>query len=381
MHTPVYFDCNATTPMEPEVREAMRPYWEEEFGNEGSRTHAYGARAKQAVNAARDRIAEVVGGKREEIVFTSGATESNNLALLGLAPAGLAAGRRHILTTQIEHKAVMEPLEELAKRGFDVEFLPPNADGWVEPEKFAKALRPETWLVSVMHANNDTGVVQPLDEIATLLKEHSAWFHTDAAQTFGKLLPTLQNPRIDLISASGHKIYGPKGVGALVVRRRGYDKPPLTPLFFGGGQERGLRPGTLPVPLIVGFGKAAELAMSNHAIRSAKCLETRVRLMAEFAKLPFELNGDPERLLPHVVNVSFTGVDSEALMVALKEHVAISNGSACTSSSYKPSHVLAAMGFAESRVRAATRWSWCHLSAEPDFAEIGALIGGIRVLD
>lgn len=378
MQTPVYFDCNATTPMEPEVRESMRPYWEDEFGNEGSRTHSYGARAKQAVNAARDRIAAVVAARREEIVFTSGATESNNLAILGLAPAGIAAGRRHILTTQIEHKAVIEPMEELARRGFDVEFLPPNSDGWVEPATFAKALRPETWLVSLMHANNETGVIQPLDEIADLLKDHPAWLHTDAAQTFGKILPSLRNPRVDLISISGHKIYGPKGVGALVVRRRGYEKPPLTPLFFGGGQERGLRPGTLPVPLIVGLGKAAELAISEHDERSAACMKIRDGLVSAFAKLPHSLNGDHAKTLPHVLNLSFTGADSEALMVALKNTVAISNGSACTSSSYKPSHVLAAMGIDEKRVREATRWSWCHLTPEVSLHELRHAIAAIQ---
>ena len=248
----VYLDCNATTPLEPEVQREMLRFFEGEFGNAGSRTHEFGARAKQAIQKARDQVAALVSAQREEVIFTSGATESNNLAILGLAAFGEQSKRRHIISTQIEHKAVLEPLEELERRGFEVEFLAPNSDGRVETEKIHAALRPDTLLVSVMHANNETGVIQPIEEIATILGKHAAYFHVDAAQTFGKLIEPLRNPRIDFISASAHKIYGPKGVGALIARRRGFDRAPLTPLLFGGGQERGLRPGTLPVPLIVG---------------------------------------------------------------------------------------------------------------------------------
>jgi cysteine desulfurase len=374
VNEPIYIDCNATTPLEPCVREVMRPFWEEEFGNAGSRTHEYGARAKQAVQWARDQVAAVVDCRREEVIFTSGATESNNLALLGLAAAGLRNNRRHIISTQIEHKAVLEPLEELAKRGFEIELIPPNGSGYVEAERIANALRTDTLLVSVMHANNETGVIQPIDDIAAAMAGHPAWLHVDAAQTFGKVITSLRNPRIELISVSAHKIYGPKGVGTLIVRRRGYEKPPLQPLLFGGGQERGLRPGTLPVPLVIGFGEAARVALSDHATRAQKCAEFREHLASAFKPLDPEFNGDPSRTLSHVINVSFPGIDSEALMLALKGVAAISNGSACTSSSYTPSHVLMAMGFSKKRIQAATRWSWCHLTPKPDLEEIAGVI-------
>ena len=368
--TPVYLDCNATTPLEPEVQREMLRFFEEEFGNAGSRTHEYGARAKQAVQKARDQVAAVVAAQREEVLFTSGATESNNIAILGLAEFAERSGRRHIISTQIEHKAVIEPLEELARRGFDVEFLPPNAGGWIEAEKVRAALRPDTVLVSVMHANNETGVVQPVEEIATALSGHAAYFHVDAAQTFGKLIEPLRNPRIDLISVSAHKIYGPKGVGALISRRRGFDRPPLKPLCFGGGQERGLRPGTLPVPLIVALGVAAELALKQHGKREQQCRRFRAELEAALLPLSPQIHGDTQRTLPHVINLSFASLDSEAAMVALKGDVAISNGSACTSASYKPSHVLKAMGLPDAEIMGALRFSWCHMTSDVQWTKV-----------
>lgn len=375
---PVYLDCNATTPLEPDVQREMLRFFEEEFGNAGSRTHEFGARAKQAVQKARDQVAALVCAQREEVIFTSGATESNNLAILGLAAFGKQSNRRHIISTQIEHKAVLEPLEELERRGFEIELLAPNAGGWVEAERIQAALRPDTLLVSVMHANNETGVIQPIEDIATLLGEHAAYFHVDAAQTFGKLIEPLRNPRIDLISASAHKIYGPKGVGALIARRRGFERAPLKPIAFGGGQERGLRPGTLPVPLIVALGLAAELAMKNHATRANRCREFRRRLEAALLPLGPKIHGDPEYALPHVVNLSFPGLDSEAVMVALKEDVAISNGSACTSASYKPSHVLKAMQLPDEEIMGALRISWCHLTPEANWPAVADRIKMMR---
>jgi cysteine desulfurase len=354
---PLYLDCNATTPLDPRVREIMLHYFDVDYGNEGSRTHEYGTRAKQAVQKARDQVAALVRCERDEVIFTSGATESNNLALLGLAPHGEKTGRRHIVSTQIEHKAVLEPLQELERRGFEVTLVPPTPGGWVEPAAIQAALRPDTLLVSVMHANNETGVIQPITEIAELLRGHPAYLHTDAAQTFGKIIADLQNPRIDLISVSGHKIYGPKGVGALITRRRCYDRVPLTPLMYGGGQERGLRPGTLPVPLIAALGLAAELGGKEWKQRAEKCLAFKNELLAAFAPFHPVLNGDPERTMSHVVNLSIPGLDSEALILALKHDIAISNGSACTSASYKPSHVLEAMG--GSSAASAVRVSWC----------------------
>jgi cysteine desulfurase len=233
-----------------------------------------GIPAKQAVQKARDQVAAVVKCQREEVIFTSGATESDNLAILGLREYGEQTGKRHIIATAIEHKAVLEPLEFLGRHGFEVTLIKPGSDGVVPAAEVQAALRPETLLVSVMHVNNETGIVQPLDEIANALGKHEAYFHVDGAQGFGKCRAELQNPRIDLISISGHKVYAPKGVGALVTRRRGYSRPPLTPLTFGGGQERGLRPGTQPVALIVALGRAAELAVRDHDERTKRCQRT-----------------------------------------------------------------------------------------------------------
>lgn len=364
---PVYLDCNATTPMEPAVAEVVRRFFEEEYGNEGSRTHAFGARAKEAVEKAREQIAILVDAKPEEVVFTSGATESNNLAILGLAHWGRQHGKTHIISTRIEHKAVLEPIEHLAKEGFEVDLVAPNKQGRVEMEKITRLLRPTTMLVSVMHANNETGVIQPIGELTEALAHHSAWFHVDAAQTFGKLIPELRHHRIDLISASGHKIYGPKGVGVLVVRHRGRHKVPLAPLIFGGGQEHGLRPGTLPVPLVVGLGKAAEIAGKDHAARETKCREFREKFLQAIAPLGPRVHGEEGQVLPHTVNASFPKLSAEEVMLRLKDVVAVSNGSACTSASFQPSHVLKAMHLGKEEVVGAVRFSWCHLTPEPDW--------------
>ncbi|WP_193211167.1 cysteine desulfurase DndA [Luteolibacter marinus] len=378
MEGSVYLDCNATTPLDNSVREVLLKYLVEEYGNEGSRTHEYGARAKQAVQRARDQVASVVGAKREEVVFTSGATESNNLAILGLAPQGEKEGRRHVVTSRIEHKAVLEPFEELERRGFEVSWLEPGPDGVVRPEALADALRPETLLVSLMHVNNETGIRQPVAEYTRALEGHPAYFHTDAAQGFGKDLEGLRNPRIDLISVSGHKVYAPKGIGALVMRRRGYSLPPIRPLVLGGGQERGIRPGTLPVALIAALGEAAERAEREQAQRCKTCSAIRDRALAALSALDPVPSGDPTLSLPHVLNLRFPGVDSEALMVALKDLVAISNGSACTSSSYKPSHVLKAMGLSDDEANECVRISWCHLTPEVDWEAVAARIWALR---
>lgn len=375
---PIYLDCNATTPIEPEVRDILLYHLTEEYGNEGSRTHEYGARAKQAVQWARDQVGALVGAQRDEVIFTSGATESNNLAILGLAEAAKKAGKRHVITTVIEHKAVLEPFEVLETRGFEVTRLGVGAGGWVAPRDLADALRPDTWLVSVMQVNNETGIVQPLEEICGLMQGVDAYLHTDAAQGYGKVLDALQNPRIDLISVSGHKVYAPKGVGALIMRRRGFKRPPLQPLAVGGGQERGLRPGTLPVALIAALGKAAELAQRDAAVRQQRCKEIRRDILSALEDLKPDYSGDQAHVLPHVLNFGVGGIDSEALMVSLKDLVAVSNGSACTSASYTPSHVLKAMGMDEDQANACVRLSWCHLTPDFDWRRIAERIHSLR---
>ena len=370
---PVYLDCAATTPVDPRVAELVLACMTDEFGNAGSRTHEYGARASKIVEQGRAQVAAVVDADPAEVVFTSGATESNNLALLGLADYGRENGRTHIVTTAIEHKAVLEPIEALGKCGFDVDYIRPDETGAVNASDVLAAVRGETLLVSVMHVNNETGIRQPVTAVADGL-DPAVYMHTDAAQGFGKVEPDLRHPRIDLISVSGHKIFAPKGIGALITRRRDRRRPPLRPLLFGGGQERGLRPGTLAVPLVAGIGLAAELAVRERATRDAQVAERRGLLERALTAAGALINGDPAQSVPHILNVSFPGLDSEAVMLAWRELVAISNGSACTSSSYEPSHVLAAMGLDTERQGGAVRLSWSHVTPEPDIAPMTRMI-------
>ena len=355
---PVYLDYNATTPMDPRVFAAMRPYYLTEVGNAGSRTHLYGQRAKGAVDRARAQVASVLGRRAEEIVFTSGATESNNLVLFGLANHGLSESRTHVLATSIEHKSVLGPLDRIRAVGFDVELLPVAAGGYVEPEAVYRRLRRDTLLVAMIHASNETGVLQPVIEISGRLADSGVLFHVDAAQTFGKEVEELKRLDCDFLSISGHKIYGPSGVGALFVRRRTSRPIPLAPIMFGGGQELGLRPGTLSVPLIVGLGMAAELAGKEYRERSAHAEGLKRRFLSALQAVDHCINGDLARMQSHVVNVSFPGVDSEALMLALRSEIAVSNGAACTSSGHFPSHVLRSMGLAEDQIASAVRISW-----------------------
>ncbi|MCY4073931.1 MAG: aminotransferase class V-fold PLP-dependent enzyme [Acidobacteria bacterium] len=374
---PVYLDCAATCPIDPRVQAEFRRYAEVDFGNAGSRTHAYGRVARQAVERARAHVARVAGVRRNEVVFTSGATESNNLAILGLESFGRAERRMHLVGTKIEHHAVLEPLRVLASRGFELTLLDPEPGGWIDPERVAAALRPDTLLVSVMQVNNETGIEQPIPQIADRLASSPAFLHVDAAQGFGKALAALRHPRVDLISASGHKICGPKGVGALLARHRDGARPPLTPLLHGGGQELGLRPGTLPVAPIAAFGRAAELALEEHDARLAAAGAFGERLLEGLAPLAPRVHGDPGRRLPYIVNLSIPGWDKEALIEAWAGLAAISDGAACTSQSYTCSHVLAAMGLPAEQEAGAVRLSWCHLTDPPDLeAMTGALLAG-----
>jgi cysteine desulfurase len=373
----IYFDCNATTPLDPAARATLIQYLDADFGNAGSRTHEFGAIAKRATQEARARVALAIGANIDEVLFTSGATESNNLAILGMSSFGIKCGRKHIVTTQIEHKAVLEPVQRLQNQGFDVTFIGCDETGRVKADDILEAVRSDTLLVSVMHVNNETGVIQPIEAIADGLKGKDAFLHVDAAQGFGKATQALRHKRIQLISISGHKIFGPKGIGALVCRRDG-GRPPLSPLMVGGGQERGLRPGTLPVPLIASFGVACEQADAHEAVRMESCRRIQSRILSAFNQIGGEVNGAGEFVVPSTLNISFPGVDSEAVMLVLKDLIAISNGSACTSSSYQPSHVLSAMGLSDNRINGAIRLSWMHASEEPDWSEVAARISSLR---
>jgi cysteine desulfurase len=381
---PTYLDCAATTPIDPRVRDIVVRYMDTEFGNSGSRTHEFGVRARRAVEKARDQVAAVVGATRGEVVFTSGGTESNNLAILGLAEYGLRAGRKHLVSTAIEHHAVLEPLRWLEQRGFELTLVPPDRTGRVEPGAVRDAVRDDTLLVSVMHVNNETGVIQPVGAIAGLLAGHRAYFHVDAAQGYGKELASLRGPRIDLISVSGHKIHAPKGIGALIARRReigqssGHkgqgERPPLTPLMYGGGQELGLRPGTLPVHLIAGLGLAAELCVTEAGFRTEANRRFRDVLLAALRPLGAVLAADPEHTVANIVNLSFPGLDAEDVIEALADIVAISNGAACTSQSQTCSHVLSAMRLTSGQIQGALRFSWCHVTEEVDWGTVARAI-------
>jgi cysteine desulfurase len=354
----LYLDYNATAPVDPDVLDEMVRVYREDFGNASSRTHAYGQEANAIVERSRGAISSLLGIEKHEIIFTSGATESNNIAILGLAKWGEENGRRHIVSTTIEHKAVLEPLDYLARRGFEIDLMSVGPSGRVEVEDLLGRVRPDTLLVTLTHANNETGVVQPIGEIGEALAPTSTFFHVDAVQSFGKLVYELQNAHYDLLSISAHKIYGPVGIGSLVIRRGRRKRAPVQPLMFGGGQERGIRPGTLPVPLIAGFGIAAGLVAHHHSEWTELAKSTKDHVLKQLQGVRHAVNGDLDYSLPTCLNTSIVGIDSEALMVALRDSIAISNGSACTSANYKPSHVLTAMGLSLDRVESAIRLSW-----------------------
>jgi cysteine desulfurase len=355
----LYLDYNATSPVHPQVLEAMMDVYEHSFGNAGSRTHIFGQTASKIVEDARKQIADLLRVDRSDVVFTSGATESDNISILGLAEWGKANRKTHLVTTAIEHKAVLEPMAELERRGFSVDYVYPHEDGSVSADDIMARVHEDTLLVSVMHANNETGSIQPVIEIGEALSGTTVYFHVDAAQTFGKLVGELTRCKYDMLSVSAHKVYGPEGVGALVLRRRKTGKrPPLSPIMYGGGQEGGIRPGTLPVALIAGFGTAASMALANGEGWERHYQEVKSDILEQLRAVKHHVNGRLSESLSTCLNVSFDEVDSEALMLALRDDIAVSNGSACTSASYSPSHVLRAMGLNEDRISGAIRMSW-----------------------
>ena len=339
---PIYMDNHATTPVDARVLDAMLPYFREEFGNAASRSHVFGWNAERAVEQAREQVAAVIGASGREIVWTSGATESDNLAIKGAAEFYRDRGN-HIVTAVTEHKAVLDTCKRLEKSGFQVTYLPVERDGRVNPQAVADALTDRTTVVSIMLANNEVGTINPVAEIGQMVKARGAVFHIDAVQGVGKIPFDVTTTHADLVSLSAHKMYGPKGVGALYVRRK--PRVRITPIIDGGGHERGMRSGTLNVPGIVGFGKAAEISAAEMPEESKRLLALRERLRLGIeARVPNTvLNGSLEYRLPGSLNMSFAYVEGEALMMALKD-VAVSSGSACTSASLEPSYVLRAMG-------------------------------------
>ena len=343
MKLPIYLDNHSTTPCDPRVVDAMLPYFTEKFGNSASRNHSFGWEVEEAVEHARKQIAHLVGADAKEIIFTSGATESDNLALQGIVAMYREKGD-HIITSATEHRAVIDTAKYLEKKGVTVTFLPVDKAGMVSPDDVSNAITDKTILISVMLANNEIGTINPIAEIGKVAKEKGIIFHCDATQGVGKIPVNVQEMGIDLMSFSAHKIYGPKGVGALYVRRRA-PRVRLEPMIYGGGHERGMRSGTLPVPLIVGFGKACELCeqeMATEAVRMAK-MRDRLQEGIMGAMEEVYLNGHPTERLPGNLNISFAYVEGEALLMGVKE-IALSSGSACTSATLEPSYVLRALG-------------------------------------
>ncbi|GHB55181.1 cysteine desulfurase family protein [Persicitalea jodogahamensis] len=365
MTPPIYLDYNATTPVDQHVLKEMLPWFTERFGNAASRTHLYGWEAADAVADARQQVAKLIGATEKEIIFTSGATESNNLALKGAYEAA-GAERRHIITVVTEHKAVLDACQHLEALGAEITYLTAAPDGLINLRQIEQALRPDTLLVSVMYANNEIGVIQPIADIGALCRANGVFFHTDATQAAGKITVGVEYDCVDLLSLSAHKLYGPKGVGALFVRKG----TNLTAQLDGGRHERGLRSGTLNVPGIVGFGKACRLAAATMPTERERLKTLRDQLEKEILETVADvrINGNQEKRLPQTTNLSFEGVDGEALLMAFNR-IAVSNGSACTSALVEPSYVLKALGVPDDLAHASVRFSLGRFTTEEEIAE------------
>jgi cysteine desulfurase len=362
---PIYMDNQATTPVDPRVLEAMLPYFGENFGNAASRNHKFGWDAEEAVDKARRQVAALINASPKEIVFTSGATESDNLALKGVAEMYSQKGD-HVITCVTEHKAILDSAKHLGKSGIRFTLLPVGTDGLIDLEELKNAITDKTILISIMAVNNEVGVIQDIQEIGRIARESGILFHTDAVQAAGKIPFDVQEMNVDIASLSAHKMYGPKGVGAIYVRRRN-PRVLLSPIIDGGGHERGMRSGTLNVPGIVGFGKAAEIAQEELEEESARILRLRERLRSKFEENLDEvfINGDPDRRVPGNLNISFAYVEGESLLMGL-EDIAVSSGSACTSASLEPSYVLKAMGVGEELVHTSIRFGIGRFNTEEE---------------
>ncbi|WP_298392214.1 IscS subfamily cysteine desulfurase [Hydrotalea sp.] len=380
---PIYLDNNATTPTDPAVLEVMIPYFTKHFGNAASKNHVFGWEADEAVAYAREQVANLIGAEPNEIIFTSGATESDNLALKGIVEAYAGKGN-HIITLNTEHKAVIDTCKHLEKNGVEVTYLPVNADGLIDVTAIEAAIQPTTILIAVMYANNEIGIIQPISSISAIAKKHGLLLFTDATQAVGKIPVNVVSDGIDIMAFSAHKMYGPKGVGALYVRRKN-PRVKLTAQIDGGGHERGMRSGTLNVPGIVGFGKACELCRLQMMEDTAKT--ERLRNKLEQALLQLEgvtINGNNIHRLPHVCNASFKYIDGEGLLMGFNKNLAVSSGSACTSASLEPSYVLKALGLSDDLAHSSIRFSLSRFTTEEeiDFAiqQITATLHELRTM-
>lgn len=356
----MYLDYNASAPIDSRVLETMIEVYKKAIGNADSRTHNYGESARRVVEDAREQVASLLGVSSGEVFFTSGATESNNIAIQGLAEYAEEMGKKHIITSSIEHKAVLETVKAMGNIGFDIDVVDPDSSGRVSAEHIISLVRDDTLLVSIMHVNNETGVIQPIDEIGNVLAEKNVLFHVDATQSCGKLVDEIKKLKYNMLSFSAHKLQGPQGIGVLVLRKCKYKFPPVRNIMFGGQQEHGIRPGTIPVALVAGCGRACEIAAQEYARNAEKTKRLKRVVIKEFEEsgLEYHFNGDQEHCISNTVNICIPGVMSEALMISSKQYCSISNGSACTSKSYTPSYVLSAMGISEEDIECSVRISW-----------------------
>ena len=371
--TPIYFDNHSTTPLDPRVLEAMMPYFTNTFGNSASRNHSFGWEAEDAVESAREEVAALIGAHPKEIVWTSGATESDNLAIRGVAHFYKERGK-HIITSKIEHKAVIDSCRSLEMEGFEVTYLTPNSEGLITVEQVESAMRDDTILVSFMHVNNELGVINPIKEIGALTRSRKIFFHCDAVQSLGRIPFDVNEMNVDLVAMSGHKVYGPKGVGALYVRRK--PRVRLAPMIHGGGHERGFRSGTLNVPGIVGFGKACVLAKEEMAEEHERVFALRERLHTTITDALPEVyvNGSEEHRVAGNLNISFAYVEGESLLMAINKDVAVSSGSACTSASLEPSYVLRALGVGDELAHSSIRFGLGRFSTEEEVDYVAKLV-------
>ncbi len=356
----VYLDYNASAPINEDVLECMFDVYRNAIGNADSRTHLYGETARNVVETARKQVASLLAVKPDEIFFTSGATESNNIAIQGLREYAQENGKKHIITTSIEHKAILETVKSMEREGFEVEFVSPDLSGRVDAEKVLSKVRDDTLLVSVMHVNNETGIIQPVKEIGNALKERGTLFHIDATQSCGKLVEEIRDLHYNMLSFSAHKLMGPQGVGVLALKKNRYKLPPVKNIMYGGQQEHGIRPGTIPVALVAGCGRACEIAEQNYLDNETKLQTIKYDILDSIrqAEIKYKINGDQNYCVNSTLNICFPGVSSEALMLSTKQYCSISNGSACTSQNYSPSYVLTAMGIPEDEIESSVRISW-----------------------
>lgn len=358
----VYLDYNASAPIDERVLNCMIDVYKNYIGNADSRTHSFGENTRGIVETARKQVARLLSVKSDEVFFTSGATESNNIALQGLREYAQKTGKNHIITTAIEHKAVLETVKHLEQEGFSVDYVAPNLTGRIKVEDVLDKVTEKTLVVSVMHVNNETGIIQPVIELGEKLQRREVLFHVDATQSCGKLVDELRVLKYNMLSFSAHKLRGPQGVGALILRKKSYKLPPVKAIMYGGQQEHRIRPGTIPVALVAGCGKACEIAESEYRsdFEQSQRVKNEMIDMLRKSGLSYHINGDQEYCVPGTLNVCIEGISSEALMISTKQFCGISNGSACTSKCYTPSYVLVAMGIPTEQIESSVRISWGH---------------------